>query len=352
MTQEPATLALQPVPAFPPSRIAAAAGILLPGIALAALIALLAAALRQLHGFNLLSPLILALGLGMLIGNLLPLSPRLRPGMTFALRHLLRIGVVLLGLQLTFAQLVAVGPGGMALILTVLGASFGTTLLLGRWLGVDPGLTRLIATGTAICGAAAVAAANGVVRARDEHVAYALASVTIFGSLSMLLYPTLGAALGLAPHAYGLWTGASIHEVAQVVGAGYAAGPASGDVATVSKLARVLMLAPVIVAMAWAARRPAGNGEPAVRRPPLVPWFVAGFVLVVTVNSTGLIPAAATQPLVASTPWLLAAALGALGLEARLDRLRSQGLRPLLVGAGAWLFISGFSLALIALSEP
>jgi len=283
MTQEPATLALQPVPAFPPSRIAAAAGILLPGIALAALIALLAAALRQLPGFNLLSPLILALGLGMLIGNLLPLSPRLRPGMTFALRHLLRIGVVLLGLQLTFAQLVAVGPGGMALILTVLGASFGTTLLLGRWLGVDPGLTRLIATGTAICGAAAVAAANGVVRARDEHVAYALASVTIFGSLSMLLYPTLGAALGLAPHAYGLWTGA---------------------------------------------------------------------VLVVTVNSTGLIPAAATQPLVASTPWLLAAALGALGLEARLDRLRSQGLRPLLVGAGAWLFISGFSLALIALSEP
>jgi uncharacterized integral membrane protein (TIGR00698 family) len=352
MTQDPATVLQPAAAALLPSRIAGTVSALFPGLALAALIAALAAGLRRLPGPDLLSPLILALGLGILIGNLLPLSERFRPGLTFALRHLLRTGVVLLGLQLTFAQLSAVGAGSMALIALVLVASFGATLALGRWLGVDPGLTRLIATGTAICGAAAVAAANGVVRARDEHVAYALASVTIFGSISMLLYPSLEELLRLSPHAYGLWAGSSIHEVAQVVGAGYAAGPVSGDVATVSKLARVLLLAPVIVAMAWATRR-SGTGEAGTAsRPPLVPWFIVGFVLVVAVNSTGVIPTLVAQPLVTTTPWLLAAALGALGLEARLDRLRSQGLRPLLVGAGAWLFISGFSLLLIALFEP
>jgi uncharacterized integral membrane protein (TIGR00698 family) len=364
MDQDPIALALPPPTAglfgfrrLPVPGFIRMAGILFPGLALAALIAASAATLRQLPGLALLSPLILALGLGMLIGNLRPLSERFRPGLGFALRYLLRGGVVLLGLQLTFGQLAAIGAGDLALVALVLITSFGTTLALGHWLKVDPDLTRLIATGTAICGAAAVAAANGVVRARQEHVAYALASVTIFGSISMLLYPTLDDLLGLSPHAYGLWAGTSIHEVAQVIGAGYAAGPVSGDVATVSKLARVLLLAPVIVAMAWAARRSDANpaaliGEAsAMPRPPLVPGFIVGFILVVTINSLGLIPESLAHPLTATTPWLFAAALGALGLEARFDRLRSQGFRPLLVGAGAWLLISGFSLALVVLFD-
>lgn len=341
MPNDPAALALRR-----PS-LSATFGAALPGVALACGVAAVAVLARRLPGLGLFSPLILALTLGVLIGNLVELSARFRPGITFAMRHMLRVAVALLGLQLTVAQVGAVGVSGMAVIAVTLVATFLVTEWLGRRLGVAPDLTRLIATGTSICGASAVIAANGVTRARDEDVAYAIATVTIFGSLSMLLYPVLEGALRLAPHAYGLWAGASIHEVAQVVGAGFAAGADSGQVATISKLARVLLLAPMIVAMTWSARRTVGD---AADRPPLVPWFVGAFVLLMGLNSLAVIPEAARAPLVEGTPVLLAVALAAMGLETRLDRLRSRGVRPLLVGAGAWLFISVFSLSLITLT--
>lgn len=323
---------------------------LLPGVGVACGIAALAVLARRLPGLGLFSPLILALALGMLIGNLARLPDRVRPGIGFAMRQVLRCAVVLLGLQLTLADIGTVGATGMGIIAIVLAMTFPVTGHIGRALGVAPGLTGLIATGTAVCGASAVIAANGALRAREEDVAYAVATVTLFGSLSMLLYPVLGDALGLSARAYGLWAGASIHEVAQVVGAGFAAGPDAGQAATVAKLARVLLLAPVVVALGWAARR--RGGTEGGQRPPLVPWFVGGFVAVVCLNSLGAIPEAVRAPVAGATPVLLAVALAAMGLETRVERLRSHGIRPLLAGAGAWLFISVFSLGLVMLTIP
>lgn len=324
-----------------------------PGLALALLVAGLGFALRQLPGFSAFSPLILAIVLGIALRNVVGPMPALKPGIAFAMRRLLRAGIVLLGLQLTLGQLAQVGVGGIAVIVATLAATFLFTLALGRALGVPGPLTQLVAAGSSICGASAVIAADAVVQAEDEDVAYAVACVTVFGTLSMLAFPALGAAMGLVPEAYGLWTGAAIHEVAQVVAAGYQHGELAGETATIAKLTRVAMLAPVVLIMAaFAARRlreKAGPGAPGVRPP--VPWFVLGFVAMMLVASTGAVPLALSADVALLSQLLLAVALAAMGLDTDFIRLRARGLAPLALGAGAWIFISVVALALVLLTS-
>ena len=238
-----------------------------PGLGLAALIAAAAFALRLIPGFDFLSPLILAILLGMAFHNLVGTPARAKPGVAFSLRKVLRAGIVLLGLQLTLSQVAAVGWIGVTVIVVTLVSTFFFTKWLGRVLGLDAKLTELIAAGTSICGASAVIATNTVTRGRDEDVAYAVACVTVFGSLSMVLLPLVEGWLQLGPHAYGLWTGASIHEVAQVVAAAFQQGQEAGQFGTIAKLTRVMMLAPMVLALGFAASRrskggAAGGGVP------------------------------------------------------------------------------------------
>ncbi|EKE43828.1 hypothetical protein OCGS_2162 [Oceaniovalibus guishaninsula JLT2003] len=318
-----------------------------PGLALCAAIAAAAFVLRLLPGIGVLSPLILAILLGMAVRNTLGTPVAARPGIAFGMRPVLRAGIVLLGLQLTLWQVMAVGGTGIALIAALLVATFGFTTWLGRMLGVDARLTQLIAAGSSICGASAVIATNAVTGARDEDVAYAVACVTVFGSLSMVLMPVIGGALDMSAHAYGLWTGASIHEVAQVVAAAYARGAEAGEFGTIAKLSRVMMLAPMVLALGFLARgkRSGGGGERAAAAP--IPWFVLGFVAMVGVASTGIVPQPALDGGAVLTQFLLATALAAMGLETDIGGLRAAGLRPALLGAGAWIFISALGLALV-----
>ncbi|MCF4165270.1 YeiH family protein [Zavarzinia compransoris] len=323
-----------------PVPLARRAGDVLPGLLLAGGIGLAATALNRLPAFGALSPMILAIALGIGLGNLARLPARVRPGIAFSMRRLLRAGIVLLGLQLTMAQVFAVGPGGLAVIALSLAATFGFTTLAGRLLGVGRELTALIAAGTSICGASAVLAANTAVRGRDEDVAYAVACVTIFGSIAMFAYPALAGLADLGPRAFGLWAGASIHEIAQVVAAAYQRGTEAGDFGTVAKLSRVMLLAPVVLLLGL------GRGGQGAARPP-VPWFVLGFIVLVGLNSVVDVPAglrAAAAPL---TGFLLATALAAMGLETDLRRLKAEGLRPLLLALLAFVFIAGFSLLLV-----
>lgn len=323
-------------------------GRVLPGLALAVLIAAAAFATRRLPGMGILSPLILAILIGMAFRNLVGTPAIVRPGVAFSLKHVLRAGIVLLGLQLTAQQVIAVGGIGVALIVTTLAATFVFTTWLGRMLHVDAGLTQLIATGSSICGASAVIATNTVTRAQDEDVAYAVACVTIFGSLSMVLMPFAGGMIGMDPRAFGLWTGASIHEVAQVVAAAYARGQEAGEFGTIAKLTRVMMLAPVVLGLgAIAARRLRRDGGEVGHAAPPIPWFVLGFVAMVALASTGWVPEATAPFTTGATQFLLAAALAAMGLETDMRKLAAEGLRPALLGAGAWGFISLFSLALV-----
>lgn len=308
----------------------------LPGLTLCALIVGAAFALRQVPGLVMFSPLILAVLLGVVVRNALGLPAAALPGMQFALRRLLRLGIVSLGLQLTLGQVAEVGAGGLSVVVTGLVATFGFTLLAGRLLGVAPGLTRLIATGTSVCGASAVLAAHAVGRESDEDVAYAIACVTLFGTLAMLAFPLLGQ--GLDSRAYGLWTGASIHEVAQVVAAGAQHGTEAAGFATIAKLTRVALLAPLILLMA----RSRGSDQHAP-----FPLFVLGFLAMVLLASSGLVPPEVTKAATPLTQVLLAMGLAAMGLQTDARKLAAKGLRPLALAALASLFIAGLTLVLV-----
>jgi uncharacterized integral membrane protein (TIGR00698 family) len=221
---------------------------------------------------------------------------------------------------------------------------------IGRVLGVERKLAQLIAAGTSICGASAVIATNTVTSAPDEAVAYAVACVTVFGSIAMFAYPLLPGLLDLDPHGFGLWAGASIHEIAQVVAAAFQDGQQAGEFATVAKLSRVMLLAPMVMALGLMASRNARQSDAgaASTRPPM-PWFVLGFVAMVGVNSLVTLPPQAKAWIVAVTTFLLSIALAAMGLETDIGKLTAKGFRPVLLGALAFLFIAGFSLALIKL---
>lgn len=323
---------------------------ILPGLCLTVLIAVAAFACRKIPGVSILSPMILAIVIGMLFHNLIGTPRRAKAGVTFSLKRLLRLAIILLGLQLTSAQVAAVGVVGVAIIAVTLISTFMFTKWLGHVIGVDRKLAELIAAGTSICGASAVIATNTVTNAHDEDVAYAVACVTVFGSISMFLYPALPALLHLDAHQYGLWAGASIHEIAQVVAAVFQNGQQAGEFGTIAKLTRVMMLAPMVIALGvYTARRHTAHAHGHERKKAPMPWFVLGFVVLVGLNSVISIPAEPKSYIVQATTFLLSVSLGAMGLETDFRKLKAKGLRPLLLGAASWLFIAGVSLALVEL---
>ncbi len=314
-----------------------------PGLALAAALASMALPLSAWAGTPLVSPMVLAMVAGIAIRNTVGLSAGLLPGIKVALRPVLRAGIVLLGARLTFGDLGAIGLTGTAVVALALVSTFVFTKAAARVLKVDAKLGELIAAGTSICGASAVLAVNTVTRASDEDVAYAIACVTVFGSLSMVLFPLLAGPLGFTPETYGLWVGASIHEVAQAVGGGFALGDAAGETATVAKLGRVMLLAPLILALgALASRR---GGAAAGRTP--IPWFVFGFIAVVALNSFVALPDTAVHGATLTSTVFLTMALGAMGLETDITKLRLKGVRPLLLGAVSWVFIAATAAGLV-----
>jgi uncharacterized integral membrane protein (TIGR00698 family) len=317
-----------------------------PGLALTAAIVALAYAIRRVPGVDAFSPMIIAILLGIVFHNLVGTPARARAGVVFSLRRILRLAIILLGLQLTAGQVVAVGGTGIAIIVATLVATFTLTKAMGRMLGVERRLAELIAAGTSVCGASAVIATNTVTRGSDEDVAYAVACVTVFGTLSMFLYPTLGTLLQLDMHHYGLWAGSSIHEIAQVVAAAFQHGREAGDAGTIAKLSRVMLLAPLVMTLGIVAARGGRSGAKADGKAPM-PWFVLGFIAMIGLNSVGVVPAEATHAVTPVTTFLLTMALAAMGLETDIRKLRAKGMRPLALGALSWLFISAFSLALI-----
>ncbi len=334
-------------------------GGLVPGVALAAVGA--AAAVVAGGLLPVVSAPILAVAIGLVIGRFGPVDDLTNPGLAFSAKRLLRVGVVLLGLRLSFADLGMIGIDGLLVVVATVAATLAGVQLIGRRLGLSSELSLLVATGYAICGVSAIAAVRDGTDADDEEVAAAMGLVTLYGSAAMLTLPVLAAVVGLDDNQFGLWAGASVHDVAQVVATSAAVGPAVVTVAVAVKLSRVALLVPVVIGVnvrtARRARRSAaigddraGDGGMWTAARSAMPVFVAGFLAMVVVRSTGLVPGEVLDVTREIERWLLTAALVGLGAGIDLGRLRCLGLRPVGFGLLAWVVVAGVALVGVGLT--
>ena len=289
------------------------------------------------HGLvPVLSPTLVGIVLGLALATAGLVRDPVEPGLRVASRRLLRVGVALLGLQLVLADILRLGWPVLLVVVAVVVVGIVGTLALARVLGVPAETGLLVACGFSICGAAAVAAVQGVRRSRDQAVATVISLVVLFGSVSMLVLPALSRLLGLGDAASGAWSGASIQEVGQVVVAGGLLGGAALQVAVVVKLGRVLLLGPVLAVLSWRSRRTAAPGQ----RPAPVPLFVVGFAVCVAARSFLPIPAEVLDLAGRVQAFTLAAAMFALGCALSPAALRATGRPVLLLAGGATLLVA------------
>ncbi len=318
-----------------PNRAALAA--LLPGLLLAALLgaaALWLADFPWLKNTLHVSALLLVILLGMAWKSLVPVPDAAGPGIRLAQRPVLRWAVAGLGLRLSLPELWRIGAPALAVVTVSTLAALAFGWWVARRLGVSEKLGVLLGVGGAICGASAVVAADTVVQGEKRDSALALGVITLLGTIGIVLYPLVGRALGMSDFVYGVWDGASLHEMAQVVAAGFGMSEEAARVATVVKLARICLLAPVVLWLGWSLRhqhRAAGRARVAP-----VPWFLVLFVILALLNSSGWIPAPTLERLRRADLWLLCAGMAGVGLQTGFADLKAAGLKPIAAGALQW----------------
>ncbi|RAU32314.1 YeiH family putative sulfate export transporter [Pantoea sp. RIT413] len=332
-------------PVLPPCRVVA-------GLALTAALAGCAAWLTLLPWLSHagLGALTLAIVGGIIAGN--TFYPRIAShcdsGVLLAKQRLLRLGIILFGFRITVQQIAGVGLRGVIIDTLIIGTTFLLTCLAGiRLLKMDRETVWLIGAGSSICGAAAVLATEPVVKADASKVAVAVATVVLFGTAGILLYPALFALLPAVSAAqFGIFTGSTLHEVAQVVAAGHAIGAEAENMAVITKMLRVMMLAPFLLLLgSWLRQR----GPRTATSARSFPWFALLFIAVALVNSLQLLPAGVVSALNQLANLLLAMAMAALGLTTRFSALKQAGAKPLLLGLMmfCWLIVGGGALNLL-----
>ncbi|MBU9827395.1 YeiH family protein [Rahnella perminowiae] len=328
----------------------------LPGLALTGMITALAIWLSDIPALNHfgLSALTLAIVIGMVIGNTVypAAKPWCEEGVTLAKQRLLRLGIILYGLRLTFAQIADVGATGILTDALMLCSTFALACWLGqRVFKLDRDTSMLIGAGSSICGAAAVMATEPVLNAKAEKVTVAVATVVIFGTAAIFLYPWLWHLnaqyhwLSFTAAQFGIYTGSTVHEVAQVVAAGQGISPDAENAAVIAKMIRVMMLAPFLLLLSGWTSRKAGQqgGQMTGMRNITIPWFALLFILVAAVNSLNILPHSWIPMLITFDTVLLAMAMAALGLTTHISALRQAGLKPMLLAAVLfiWLIVGG-----------
>ncbi len=317
---------------------------LFPGVLACAVVAAAATFLSEHYG----APVMLfALLLGMAM-NFLSGDGPCQPGIEFSARTVLRLGVALLGLRITLGQVAELGWQPLAIVLIAVVLTIGVSMAVARLMGFQSLFGLLSGGATAICGASAalaLAAALPNHPLKERATSFTVIGVSALSTLAMIVYPMIAQLLGLDPLAAGVFLGATIHDVAQVVGAGYSMSTQTGDVATVVKLMRVAMLVPVIVfAVMFTRSRVAREGGG--KRPPLLPGFAVGFVVLMAINSTGWLPAGASKGGSELSRWLLVAAIAGIGMKTQLKELVTVGLKPVLLMVGETVFLVALVLAL------
>lgn len=290
------------------------------------------------------SALLLVILLGMAWRSLFHTGERVMPGIRLAQRPILRWAVAGLGFRLSIQELLSLG-GSALLVVTV---STFVALVFGWWIAerlrLDHKLGLLLGVGGAICGASAIVAADTVVRSDKHESAVAVGTITLLGTLGIVLYPPIGLGFGLSDPVYGLWTGASLHETAQVVAAGFGVSAEATRIATVAKLARITLLAPVVFYLAWTMRRHhEATGRAHVS---IVPWFLLMFVVFAGVNSLGILSPEALKTIHRVDLWFLCLGMAGVGLQIGVRDLATVGWRPIAAGSLQWLVLAVLALVL------
>lgn len=295
------------------------------------------------------SPMIIGIVLGMVYANSLRnhLPATWVPGIIFCSKKILRLGIILYGFRLTLSDIADVGVAGITIDAVIVTTTILGGVLLGRLLKMDSETALLTSVGSGICGAAAVLGAESTIQTKPYKTAVAVATVVIFGTIAMFLYPIAYRAgiLGLSPQQMGIFAGSTLHEVAHAVGAGNAMGPEVSNVAVIVKMIRVMLLVPVLLILAlWVARR-SGSGKSGGKVS--IPWFAIGFLLVICFNSLNLLPAEVVDAINYFDTFLLTMAMAALGAETSFDKFKKAGAKPFILASllFVWLMGAGYCMA-------
>ncbi|HEU4810214.1 MAG TPA: putative sulfate exporter family transporter [Sphingomicrobium sp.] len=279
--------------------------------------------------------------------NFIGKQPGFAPGIAFTSKFVLRLGVALLGFKITMGDVIGLGWGPILLVIAAIALTICCSAPVARWMGFDPRFGILSGGATAICGASAAMALSAAMPDHPKKqfaTLFTIVGVSTLSTAAMLLYPVIAHALKLDDHHAGIFIGASVHDVAQVVGAGYAISPEAGDTATIVKLARVAMLLPVILAVGLYSR---SSGMRAEDRPPLLPWFVTAFAVLVVAGSVLQIPTWLRDAGNGASRFCLVASIAALGVKTRFADIVSAGWKPAVLMVAQTVFIAGIALGAI-----
>ena len=327
---------------------AGSARTLFPGVMACAVVAAAATFLGQHYGAPVLL-FALLLGTGM---NFLSVDGPCAPGVEFCARSLLRVGVALLGLRITLDQVAALGWGPVVLVVVSVAITIAVSVVAARLLGFQGLFGLLTGAATAICGASAALALSAALPAhplKERATLFTVIGVSALSTFAMVTYPMIVHALGMGATQAGVFLGGTIHDVAQVVGAGYSLSPEIGDAATLVKLLRVAMRLPVIVLASLITRmRTAAQGaDSTTRRPPLLPGFAVAFALLVAINSTGWVPIVVQSLGIDASRWFLVIAIAGIGMKTQLKELAAVGIKPLVLMIGETVFLAALVVLLM-----
>lgn len=321
---------------------------LIPGFVLCAVIAAAA------YGLGRLVPIVggpvFAILIGAIIASIRKPDARFVPGIKFGARSVLQIAIVVLGLTLQLREVLAVGGHSLPVMLGSAVITLAAAYVFGKMLGTDRDLRRLLGVGTTICGGSAIAALASVIDVDETDLAYAISTVFAFNIVAVLVFPWIGRALALSPHAFGLWAGTAVNDTSSVVATGFSYDRIAGNYAVIVKLTRTLLIIPLVLFYAgkrvWSQR----SGEKAVPWRSIMPWFILWFVAAVALNSVVPVPESAHGVISQIAVLLIIFALAGVGLSVDAKAMRAAGLRPLLLGLLLWATIALSSLGLARIS--
>ena len=310
---------------------------IVPGFLLSAIVAIVAMFLSSLIPGDIIGATVMALLVGMALNFIFNKYKQFNAGVDFTGKIILRIGIILMGVNLNFSDVLNVGKYSLFVMIFTMATAFGVGNLIGKMFGMNWKLTNLLSVSTAICGGSAVAAVGPVIKAKNEDIAYAISATFIFDVLTVVAFPWIGHALGMSDTGFGLWVGTAVNDTSSVVAAGYAFSDIAGNIAVIVKLTRTLFIIPFVLIFSviterLEAKSEARSGRSSINFKKIFPYFIILFLVVVALRSTGIIPNNIVPSLSKTSKFCMVMALSAIGLKTSFGDIKNIGFKPMFLG--------------------